>query len=269
MSQDTQYPGFKSRAGRGLKKRIYREDDIFIPDEPHFLQQIPAWHREVFPANKTVYHPEAERILVDTVLAINQVGRVMSVKDLCLLILPFPKLWMERQRLKNVIYDATRLNAMKLFSGESTLEKDRSARWYECLNGHVELEYMEDAAKRGWLLDYGVFIHIWRRYVDEREQYSMEVYASFDKVQNVNDFATPAERREVFLREFIQYAETEGFDYLGLVPRPHKSLFIKKFMKDHEKNHPELTKSTLEKDWEILQKASNRIGKGVNPADKK
>ncbi|MEZ5535083.1 MAG: hypothetical protein R3F02_05600 [Thiolinea sp.] len=156
------------------RKLGYIKNDTFIQTEPYFLSSLPAWHQSYFTESQRAYTAEAKRVLRYTALAIRDVTRVMSIRDLCLLLFPYPACWWDREKFKHAIFDAVRLNNFKLRENDWGSGKDACKPWLECQGDRVELEAMEFAAKRGWLLDYDFYIPIWRRYVEEKENEYME-----------------------------------------------------------------------------------------------
>lgn len=161
----------------------YQDTDTFIDECPSFLKDIPEWHKDYFERTKLVYRREARRYLQDTLISLIQVNRVESVYCLCLILFPYPKLHAERDRFKMILGDAVRLNNFKLHSGNTNDHFLFTKKWFECLSEKILLDDLEQAARRGWLYDYGYYVTIWRRYVDEKEACFQQDFEEFESQQ--------------------------------------------------------------------------------------
>lgn len=75
-------------------------------------------------------------------------------------------------------------------------------------------------------------------------------------------FKSVQDRRDALVKGFQAYAEVNGFDYLGKIPRKHKSIFLATFEQTHvEHSSVSVSQDTLKKDWQKLSE-DGRLGKG-------
>lgn len=108
------------------------------------------------------------------------------------------------------------------------------------------------------------------------KQYRINELRKQDELHKV-ELGTAKERMDMLVKELKEYANHHNFDYLGDIPRKHKSAFLNEFADRHpqtpkageskEKRRGAYMK-TLKKDWENLQNENPpRIGKGftTNP----
>lgn len=161
----------------------YQDTDEFIDECPDFLKDIPEWHREYFKKSKLVYRREAKRYLQDTLISLMQINRVESVYSLCLALFPYPALHAERDSFKVILGDAVRLNNFKLHSGNANDRFLFTKKWFECLSERILLDDLEQAARCGWLYDYGFYVPIWRRYVEEKEARFQQDFTEYENHQ--------------------------------------------------------------------------------------
>lgn len=140
---------------------------------PHFLNEIPEWHTKLFKDSEKIYEPHPEQFLKDTLQSIRQVSRSMSVYRLLLLLFPYPKLVGRRNQFKNTITDAIRHNSFKVKDYRGNIVSADAffslEYFHDCAYVYVDLESLEDAARCGWLYSDGLYVCVWRRYVEEKE----------------------------------------------------------------------------------------------------
>lgn len=156
---------------------------------PRFLNEIPEWHANLFNNNDRVYVPHPEQFLRDTLQSLRGVSRLMSVYRLLLLLFPYPGLVDKRNQFKGCITEAIRRNGFKVvdFREKVVSANDLFLREYfsDCADVYVDLESLEDAARRGWLYSQGLYVCVWRRYVEENEALFQQQFDAFK--QKLND----------------------------------------------------------------------------------
>lgn len=154
---------------------------------PHFLNEIPEWHAKLFQDSEKIYEPHPEQFLRDTLQSIRQVSRYMSVYRLLLLLFPYPRLVQRRNQFKGAITDAIRLNGFKVKDSRGnsvTADALFSLEYFhDCAYVYVDLESLEDAARRGWLNSDGLYVCIWRRYVEEKEARFQQDFTEYENHQ--------------------------------------------------------------------------------------
>lgn len=154
---------------------------------PHFLNEIPEWHTKLFKDSEKIYEPHPEQFLKDTLQSIRQVSRSMSVYRLLLLLFPYPKLVGRRNQFKNTITDAIRHNGFKVKDYRGNIVSADAffslEYFHDCAYVYVDLEGLEDAARRGWLYSEGLYVCVWRRYVEEKEACFQQNFEEFESQQ--------------------------------------------------------------------------------------
>ncbi|WP_298613241.1 hypothetical protein [uncultured Thiothrix sp.] len=159
--------------GASVQSFNIKPDAKWLEKCPNFLNQIPEWHAKLFQDSEKIYEPHPEQFLKDTLQSIRQVSRYMSVYRLSLLLFPYPKLVLRRNQFKGVMTDAIRHNGFKVKDSRGNIVTADAffalEYFHDCAYVYVDLESVEDAARRGWLYSEGLYVCVWRRYVEEKE----------------------------------------------------------------------------------------------------
>lgn len=165
-------------------------DAKWLTERPPFFDDIPQWHAALFLEKERQYISTPKKHLSDTAISLKQVNRYMSLYNVLLLLFPYPALAGMRNQFKHVVEDAIRLNGFQLrdFRGQTVSANELSCHLYfdECDDMYLDLESLEDAAQRGWLYDYGSYVCVWRRYVEEKEARFQLQFDEFKKEFNTN-----------------------------------------------------------------------------------
>lgn len=200
--------------GASVQSFNIKPDAKWLEKCPNFLNKIPEWHAKLFEDSEKIYESHPEQFLKDTLISIRQVSRHMSVYRLSLLLFPYPRLVGRRNQFKNIITDAIRHNGFKVKDYRGNIVSADAffslEYFHDCAYVYVDLESLEDAARRGWLYSDGLYVCVWRRYVEEKEARFQLQFDEFKQAFNASSGKDDAKHQ---LKAKVRLEHVQWFEH--------------------------------------------------------